>query len=522
MEKIVERIKIKNYKRFQEFELSFNEKINLIVGDNESGKSTILSAIDLICSASENKIKSIGLDKLFNVDTINEFLAGEKDYEDLPILEIELFLNDHDNQNIDGQNNSDGIIAHGLKLKCSPNENLRDETITILEQEEDNFPFEFYKIQFKTFQGRDYYSQNNYLSHLIIDSTQINYSYANKKYVIDNYLSWLEDSEEIMHRNEYRRNKVKFSQDILNELNQRIGDNYSFIAKTDTNSNLHSDLTIIEEGVSIENKGKGRQCFIKTDFALQQRRRPLDILLIEEPENHLSQLNMKRLIQKISNAENTQLIIATHSDLICSRLDLRNAILLSSISQEKLLLNDLSIDTANFFIKSPTNNILEFILSEKVILVEGDAEYILMEHFYQLITGKKPEEDNVHIISVGGTSFPRYLEVAKLLGIQTAVITDNDGNFETNCVTRFEAYNEDEFIEIFYEPDNQIETFEIAIYQANTESCDELFLPGRRTLTVQEYMLSNKTESSYQLLTKKPEVLNPPDYIRRGIQWISQ
>ena len=35
------------------------------------------------------------------------------------------------------------------------------------------------------------------------------------------------------------------------------------------------------------------------------------------------------------------------------------------------------------FIKAPDNNILEFILSKKVILVEGDAEYILAEALFK-------------------------------------------------------------------------------------------------------------------------------------------
>lgn len=33
--------------------------------------------------------------------------------------------------------------------------------------------------------------------------------------------------------------------------------------------------------------------------------------------------------------------------------------------------------------KAPDNNILEYVLSKKVILVEGDAEFILMEALYK-------------------------------------------------------------------------------------------------------------------------------------------
>lgn len=42
----IEKVIIQNFKKFKNpFEIKFNEHINLLVGDNESGKSTILEAI---------------------------------------------------------------------------------------------------------------------------------------------------------------------------------------------------------------------------------------------------------------------------------------------------------------------------------------------------------------------------------------------------------------------------------------------------------------------------------------------
>lgn len=77
--------------------------------------------------------------------------------------------------------------------------------------------------------------------------------------------------------------------------------------------------------------------------------------------------------------------------------------------------------------KAPDNNVLEFALSKKVILVEGDAEFILIEKMYKKYSGgNSPQADEVHIISIGGTSFKRYLELAKLLGKRVAAIRDND------------------------------------------------------------------------------------------------
>lgn len=109
-------------------------------------------------------------------------------------------------------------------------------------------------------------------------------------------------------------------------------------------------------------------------------------LMLEEPENHLSHVSMKKLVSKLAMERQTQLFVATHSSHISSRLNLRSAILLGK--NRPVMLRDLSEETANFFMKAPDNNILEFALAGRVLLVEGDAEFILIEAFYRSLTNR--------------------------------------------------------------------------------------------------------------------------------------
>ena len=44
---MIERLIVKNYKKFDGLDLPLNDDLNIIVGDNESGKSTILECINL-------------------------------------------------------------------------------------------------------------------------------------------------------------------------------------------------------------------------------------------------------------------------------------------------------------------------------------------------------------------------------------------------------------------------------------------------------------------------------------------
>src|SRR5690606_7949205 len=124
-----------------------------------------------------------------------------------------------------------------------------------------------------------------------------------------------------------------------------------------------------------------------------------------------------------------------------------------------------------------------FVMSPKVILVEGDAEFILMESFFKKMIGCEPHQLNVHILSVGGKTFKRYLDLARSLEIKVAVITDNDGSYENNIVHNYKDYQNDNWT-IWADQKDELNTFEVSLYCNNLELCDSLFGPGRVKLTV--------------------------------------
>jgi putative ATP-dependent endonuclease of the OLD family len=520
LQKFVQGIRLINYCRFQNLSLDFDDSLNLLIGDNESGKSSILSAIDIVLSGSRSKVEAIGLDKLFNTNVVKDFLNSEKDYSDLPILCIEVFLNDFNKKELDGKSHPSGLHCHGLYMLCVPRDDLSSDIKKILDEEGDNFPFEYYSIVFKTFADQSYTGYSKFVRHLTIDNSKISNDYATKSYINTVYQAFADGAERNQNLNKYRSYKDKYSSTELATINSQIED-YSFAVKSNSKNNLETDLTITENGIDIENKGMGCQCFIRTEFALQKNGKDLDIILLEEPENHLSHTNMHKLVQRIKDADCRQIFISTHSNLISARLNLRKSILLNSSSFDPLQLNDLDEDTARFFMKAPDSNILEFIMSKKVILVEGDAEYILMKQFYLNSTAENVEKSGIHIISVGGTSFKRYLSIAKILNIKTAVIRDNDGKYIANITESYAEYTND-YIQVFSDSNDDIKTFEIAVFNINEQICNELFEPGRRTLSVLEYMLSNKAECAFELLEKKGNDLSTPYYIERAINWIRE
>lgn len=515
----IRKLILQNFKQFGRLDLEFDERHNVLIGDNETGKSTVLLALDLALSGSRNRVENLGFEALFCKPVIEAFLDGPRGIDQLPTLVIDVFLAEGQDEGLYGVGNLAGQETDGIRLAIEPVQDYGAEIRAVLAQPGRNFPFEYYAVKFQTFARNPYASFNRPVRHLLLDSSRIDSDYAAREYTRSVFHFHAPVEVRYQLENAYRMGKSNFKDNHLAGLNGEL-EGFQFEVRSGARSNLETDLVISEDGIALEHRGKGRQCFIKTSFALNTRRAQagFDVMLLEEPENHLSHTLMKRLVNELSKKDGTQLFIATHSSHICSRLDLRNALLLGP-GQRSGTLRQLSDDTAAFFMKAPDNNVLEFALSRRVILVEGDAEFILLEAFYTKLAGHLPAEDGVHVISIGGTSFKRYLELAALLNIKVAAIRDNDGSYEENCVENY-ADLVTEHARIFADADNQRSTFEIGLYADNTAICDELFAPGRRTLTPQQYMLANKAEAAFELLDKKADELVVPGYIAEAIAWL--
>ena len=517
----IKRLVLRNFKRFKALELEFDPELNILVGGNESGKSSVLQALDIVLSASRNKVEALGLETLFNAECIAEFLKGARKIEDLPELLVEVYLDGIDGHHeLDGRNNSKSADYLGIKMVCKPVDEYTKEIQTILTEKGASFPFEYYAVHFQTFTDETIFPYKKPLKHLLIDSSQINNEYATREYTRSMYAENATVVQRNLHSFEYRKAKSKFKDEVFKEMNEAL-DTYKFDVRTSPKASVETDIIITEDNIPIDSKGKGRQCFIKTEFAVRNRKQALDVLLLEEPENHLSHVHMRKLIEHIRASVKKQLFIATHSSFIATRLNLKKVLILSEENpSQPASLKDLSQETADFFMKAPDNNLLELALCKKSILVEGDAEFILMDALYKnSAIDACTDADGVHVISVDGTSFKRYLELAKLLGIKVAAIRDNDGDYQANCVANYADFTSAS-IRVFADATDARFTFEICMYQDNKAICDSQFLAGRKKLTVQEYMLKNKTDVAFQLLKEKSAELVAPKYIQEAVAWI--
>jgi len=110
---MIKNVHIQNFKVFDSFQISLNDDLNIIVGNNEAGKSTILEAISL---ALTKRIGGKPIEYelgpyLFNSACSRSYLQALKNGKnpELPKILIELFLDPDapELQSLRGSNNSE-------------------------------------------------------------------------------------------------------------------------------------------------------------------------------------------------------------------------------------------------------------------------------------------------------------------------------------------------------------------------------------------------------------------------------
>ena len=226
-----------------------------------------------------------------------------------------------------GKNNSSGIKCDGIRMICEPNIDYRSEITNSLNECVDYFPYDYYNIRFSTFADEGYTGYKKKFRSVFIDSTNMNSSHATNDFIRRMYLQYTESNEKerTNHKSKYRQMKNKFCTNNLIDINSRVpaDKNYTFGLKLGSSSSFENDLMIYENEVGIDSKGTGQQVFIKTDFALEHSGTNVDVILVEEPENHLSHINLRKLIKKIADTQTGQLFITTHNSLISTRLELK-------------------------------------------------------------------------------------------------------------------------------------------------------------------------------------------------------
>lgn len=531
----VQKVIIQNFKTLRNFEITLNKELNIIVGDNEAGKSTLLEAINLVLTGQLNG-RNINYEIspfLFSKSVVDEYLTKLKagSNPSLPTILIEIYLhNKPEFVKLKGANNSKSEDTYGVYLKIEFNEDYKDEYSKYISDPTNTttLPTEYYTARLYDFANKLITPRSVELYSTLIDTTTIKLQNG-----ADYYLQRIiEESLDIKERTglslAFRNLKESFKeQNSLKAINDKLKTNKGEITNKDLSvsidisqkSSWENNLTSYIDDIPFQFSGKGEQNFIKMLLALDKNIIKSDVILIEEPENHLSFSTMNALIKKMAEkCKDKQIIITTHSTYVLNKLGLDNLILWGE-DKKTMSLKDLKPDTQDYFKKLAGYDTLRLVLSKKSILVEGPSDELIVQKAYYLSKGKLPIEDGIDTISVKGLSFKRFLEIAKLLKKEVSVVTDNDGDYIKKVEKKYEDYIGVSNIKICYDKDDTLRTLEPQLVACNDlESLNKIFkttLLDKQAMV--EFMIDNKTECALSIFNTT-ETFEFPSYVKQSFQ----
>lgn len=186
-----------------------------------------------------------------------------------------------------------------------------------------------------------------------------------------------------------------------------------------------------------------RETWLRKNKLDQEPIEPLHLVLIEEPEAHLhaqvQQVFIKKAYETLCLGQpshcGTQLLVSTHSSYLARELDFSNlryfkrknsdAIPHAEVVDLSRTFDENSSQNEKFVTRYIRTTHCDLFFANGVILVEGDAERLLLPHF---IKNHFPKLNSsyISILSVGGAHAHRLKNLIEKLALPCLIITDLD------------------------------------------------------------------------------------------------
>ncbi|AYW98168.1 ATP-dependent nuclease [Yersinia pseudotuberculosis] len=449
----IRKITINNYRNFHSFEAEL-QKLTIVIGENDSGKTNFFTALSLPLSGNQIdfnqkrlRISDINKDSIINFFTsvINEEPEAEQ-LKKIPKVSITIEF-------IDPKNSYETAIlakwlvadgdkeAYKIKYEFKPKNDMDlldvvKKSLADKNSEELNWltlPIELYDYQIVSVNNdktisfsdlkhvsihninaeRDDFSEdssmksNSIFTKLLIntldDSTkgEINSAYSD----FFNAIESTETFEKIIGGNSDFDNY----EDIINKL--------ECIPNLPNMKNILSNITLRYGNEFLYQKGLGQRnlVYILILFAYYKScSDTFNLCCIEEPEAHLS-INNLRLVRDFiekstdNSSSLVQTIISTHNPSIINKLKISNV--LAFTGEKAINLSNASQGLVDYLRKRPNFDILKLLFANRVILVEGTTEEMLINTFLS----KESKLQNVDIIAIGQRGYTKFLDIWLML-----------------------------------------------------------------------------------------------------------
>ena len=551
----ISKIRIREFKTFDSFDLELKDGLNILAGDNDAGKSTVLEAMHLALTASyrgRSAAATISED-LFNKECIEKFFEAVRAgaWPEPPKIIVEVVFEGSENV---AEYRGDYNLLHadesgiGIAIELNTDEYVEDFWDYVATSDVDELPIEYYRVTRYRFDRSTVFPRKIPVRSSLIDSSGLQMRQGSRAYISRSAREVLPSEHLIAIAQSHRKARRTFNTDknvieanrVMSEKVRSLTQkNVSFAASMGTKDAWESSVETHLNDVPLCNAGAGSQSIISIELALRKvDGEKANIILLEEPEDHLSHTKLSMLLADIEDRiSGNQILVSTHSSYVANKLMLNSLVWIDGSETNDL--SGLSDATARFFSKIAGYDTLRLLFSKGAILVEGDSDELVVQKVYMdNHEGRLPIMDGLEVISVG-TSFLRFFELAKAMGKPVVAITDNDGDLKS-IRRKYEGYlilgTEDtssgltDRIAVSF-PQRLLKKGEIDSYSYNTLE-PELFevntlegvnlILGRSFKTRDEalnFMRNNKVECAMRFFEYKAPIEVPP-YIEIALDFI--
>ena len=491
---ILKSLILKNFRAYKDIKVNFDENMNVIIGQNDVGKSTILEALDIFFGQEVIKIDITDFNKdkegdkivigvefevddnlKVVIDTTNptnlkdEFLLNEnrfleilKEYEinnnklkekilinanypsifDMPLINIKIaelkkLLTNH---NIKADSNSksaeirkalyENLIKEDTKFKLTIIDISKIDEKSIWESLEKELPLYFLFQSDRANKDSDGDIQNPLKN-------------ATKRIVAD----FEEDFKKI--KNDLEAKLVQIGTETITKMKDMGLEVANNLIPKVSNKNLDSLFSFSlesDDGIALNKRGSGfRRMVMLNYFRAEAERKIVEknnknvIYAIEEPETAQHPNHQKMLIEaliELSNKDNHQIIITTHTPEIAKMVNENNLIIIKKDDKNNPSLIENKEDKLKAIVE--TLGIHPFFNNKVVICVEGEYDIKFLTNVNQCIDEYKNiidlDKEKISLIPLQGGNLKNwvnrnYLKDSNIIEVH---IYDRDSNSGKN------------------------------------------------------------------------------------------
>lgn len=454
------RLKVKNFRLLKDLDLPLKNGLNVLLGENDSGKTAVVDCIRLILGSRDLERIQLTSDDFYKDNKSHtKQLKIEAYFEGFSDEEASQFLEWLEIKGV----NPDGSLYYVLRIfleairkdeKELVGKYDREVTYTInggpddigtrIDPEVRDLLRITYLKPLRDAEQELAARRGSRLSQVLFAHEEIRIQDSNDPKSI---VGIMRDANNKIQGHELISNQVK----VINENYLSyflLGENEIKAAIGITDPELKAILEQLKlsltdlTGVDNTKHGLGLNSllFMATELLLlgSPKSAALPLLIIEEPEAHLHPQYQMRLMEFLqlhlpkAQARNVQVIMTSHSPNLASKADLECIVLMRNgktypLGSEYTKLNANDYQFLRRFLDVTKSNLF---FARGVIIVEGDAEQLLLPVIAQLI-GRPFEKYGVSIVNVGHVGLFRYSRIFQRkndpkLDIHVACITDLD------------------------------------------------------------------------------------------------